>query len=94
MTTRYRKRPVVVDAVQWTGDNEAEVQAFVGPAPSDPGAAFQKFDIYASYLLYVAANRSWLPVELGEWVIKDSKGCYPCKADIFEATYEPVEETG
>lgn len=29
-------------------------------------------------------------VDTGEWVIKDEKGLYPCKPDIFEKTYEPV----
>ena len=93
MTTRYRKRPIVVDAVRWTGGNIEEIQGFVGPCPdnvSHPG-----FDVFPERgpMLYVAANRRWVFMDQDEWVIKDSKGCYPCKADVFEATYEPVEET-
>lgn len=38
--------------------------------------------------LWVEANKAWLPIEPGEWVIKDARGAYPCKADIFKATYE------
>lgn len=41
------------------------------------------------------AHDAWLPLELGDWVIKGVNGeFYPCKPDIFEATYEPVEEEG
>lgn len=37
------------------------------------------------------AHESWLPLALGDWVIKGVNGeFYPCKPDIFEATYEPV----
>lgn len=40
--------------------------------------------------LYVAANDAWLVLEAGEWVIRDSRGFYPCKPDIFAATYDPA----
>ena len=42
----------------------------------------------ATASLYVAANSVWLGVETGEWILQDSKGVYPCKPDVFEATYE------
>lgn len=41
------------------------------------------------------AHRRWLPLAPGDWVIKGVNGeFYPCKPDIFESTYEPVEEEG
>lgn len=42
--------------------------------------------------LYVAANNAWLDIEIGEWIIKDSRGFYPCKPDIFAQTYEVVAD--
>lgn len=40
------------------------------------------------------AHDSWLPLTPGDWVIRGVKGeFYPCKADIFDATYELVAET-
>lgn len=41
--------------------------------------------------LFVAANNAWLRIEPHEWIIRDPKGFYPCKPDIFEQTYEAVE---
>ncbi len=39
------------------------------------------------------AHDEWLPLAPGDWVIKGVSGeFYPCKPDIFAATYEPVEE--
>lgn len=38
------------------------------------------------------AHNSWLPLAVGDWVIKGVQGeFYPCKPDIFEATYEPAD---
>jgi hypothetical protein len=40
------------------------------------------------------AHQKWLPLAPGDWVIKGVSGeFYPCKPDIFEATYEPAEVT-
>jgi hypothetical protein len=83
--TQYRKRPVVVDAMQWTDDNIQELwdwanaEVIYGPTESNP------------LRLYVAANDAWLDLEIGEWIIRDSRGYYPCKVDVFEVTYEPVD---
>lgn len=88
----FRKKPVEIQAVQWTGDNEDEIQAWTGGAIGfhkiDPGEHVDNPDATAA--LYVAANSIWLAIETGEWVIRDSKGFYPCKADVFAASYEEV----
>lgn len=83
---RYRKRPVVIEARQWTGENTDAIVAWVTSEhfyTTQPGLLAR---------LYVAANDSWLTVEAGEWIIRDVAGFYPCKPDIFEATYELVSE--
>lgn len=90
--SKYRKKPVVVEAMQWTGDNPSEVEAFTD---YDGLVRFLPPGSYAgerstSAHLWVDANRTMLPLEVGEWIIRDSRGFYPCKPDIFEATYEPV----
>jgi hypothetical protein len=87
----YRKKPVVIQAMQWTGDNEAEIQAWTGAGrfheidPEDRGD-----DPDATGALLVDANSAWLTIEPGEWVLRDQAGFYPCKAAIFAATYEPA----
>ena len=101
---RYRRRPTIAEAMQWTGDNLADVQAFVGiMANMDGDVATVRFlepearDVDGERIwnngsahLWVEANHKWVPVPRGQWVIKDSAGFYPCMADIFAATYEPV----
>lgn len=80
---RYRKLPVEIEALQWTGDNGAEIQAWCGD--------FFKFaDSDGSAVLYVKANDAWLDVEISEWVAKDSIGFYPIKDSMFKKSYEPV----
>lgn len=74
---KYRKKPVVVEAVQWfkVGDHSAVTR-------------------------YMKDERGWIEtlegghiVTPGDYIITGVKGeHYPCKPDIFEMTYEPVEE--
>lgn len=76
----YRKRPVIIDANQWTGVNGELLVAWMGE-----DNIYFDFDGTA---IYVAANDAWLNIEVGEWVIKDSLGFYPCKDEKFHETYE------
>ena len=83
---KYRKRPVVVDAVQWTGTNGLTIAAFMGePFPDDAHMT----DTPIIHTL----EGDVLNASIGDWIIKGVKGeFYPCKPDIFEATYDVVEE--
>src|SRR5690349_15649455 len=88
---RYRKRPIVIGAMQWTGDNLDALRLWTGGNfdfidPEDRGA-----DPAATGQVFVDANGVWIPVEPGEWIIRDSRGYFPCKADVFAQTYELVE---
>ena len=88
MVREFRKRPVVIEAVQFNGNNRREVLSFVFPDLSEDAL--------------VGAEAMSLPVVIetldgdmtaspGDWIIKGVKGeFYPCKPDIFEATYEEV----
>lgn len=88
---RYRKRPVEIEAAQWTGDNAEEIQTFTGEVELESGSALAFLPRPLPAQLYVAANDSWLPIERGEWVAKDRHGCYPIKDDVFVETYEKVD---
>jgi hypothetical protein len=91
MSDQYRTRVVKeVHAAQFTGENWAEIESWIGS-----GDAFFEIAIEdrsdnpdATAKLFVAANGIWAPMEPGEWIIRDSHGFYPCKPDIFAATYE------
>lgn len=90
---KYRKRPVVIEAAQFTGDNYAEVRAALDIPEGefyelDPEDLAHSDDPDAPASLFVAANGVWLQLVPGEWVIRDRLGLYPCKSDVFAETYE------
>ena len=84
---KYRKKPVVVEAVRWTGDNWAEIKAFC------PETEFPKWRVKGeTYELYIHTLEGDHRVNTGDYIIRGVSGeYYPCKPDIFEKTYEPVE---
>ena len=79
--TQYRKKPVVIEAVQWTGQNIAEINNF---AFGHVQGAVNKD---CSFL--VGTLEGPHTASVGDWIIRGVKGeFYPCKPDIFAATYE------
>lgn len=101
---KFKKKPLVIEAVQFTGDNVDELQRFCGFHKDSSGQhEMNTFNKLGTYLLdymhpdalgelWVAANRQWLPIVKGEWVIKDSLGFYPCRDGKFQETYDPVAD--
>lgn len=101
---KFRKKPVVIEAVQFTGKNVLEVMTFIMGHPPTLGSdmAHEKWDDYCRI-----AERDGIHIKTledgpksqvshwampGDWVIKGVQGeFYPCKPDIFAATYEPEE---
>jgi hypothetical protein len=85
---KWRKRPVVVEAVQYIGDNAAEVIAFCeGNAdyPNDP----------SNRSLLITTKEGVMEAIPGDYIIRGVAGeFYPCKSPIFEATYDPVQDDG
>jgi hypothetical protein len=80
---KFRKKPVVIEAVRWMTDNYNEVVNFVGEKMSPLGNG-RDLAIHT-----LEGDMRCLPFD---WIIRGVKGeFYPCKPDIFEATYEPVE---
>lgn len=84
-TRLFRKKPVVIEAVQWDGHNRAEIVEFVGDALDEAWSV-------GGYC-FINTLEGRMNCAVGDWVIKGLRGeFYPCKPDIFEATYEPVAE--
>ena len=81
MTAGYfRKKPVVIEAIQWTGENADEVGAFFGNKELHFGLHGERWSILTL--------EGTMEADCGDWIIKGVKGeFYPCKPDIFEATY-------
>ena len=83
---KFRKKPVVIEAVLWTGRNIAEIL----PLSSRNGTDIvERFDGPLAIETLEGTHRA----DIGDWIIKGIKGeLYPCKPDIFEATYERVDD--
>jgi hypothetical protein len=87
--TRFRKRPVVVEAIRWTGDNEAEVREFAGGlfGTVTPEARVGGPGITAEVLDKL--HSTWVGVKTGQWVVRGVKGeFYPIDQEVLEETYE------
>lgn len=77
---KYRKLPVVIDAMLYDGKNINEVMDFLGlkNASRDFGNG-----------LHIHTLEGTHHASIGDYIIKGVKGeFYPCKPDIFNATYE------
>lgn len=85
---QYRKKPVVIEAFRWTGDlDQTEDPEWIIDAIRS-GDVFFDTNTGTMKIKTLEGTMSVLP---GEWIIKGIKGeIYPCKPDIFLATYELV----
>lgn len=79
---KYRKKPVVIEAVQWEGNNEKEMKDFIN---------MELVTEYNGDVLVIETLEGTMRAEKGDYIIKGVHGeFYPCKPDIFHKTYELV----
>lgn len=85
---KFRKRPVVIEAIAWTGDPKPLIewaQSFTPPC---------RLHFQAGAVVAIPTLEGEMTAQVGDWIIRGVAGeFYPCKPEIFAATYEPVEET-
>lgn len=83
MTRKFRKKPVVIEAVQYNGMNGLKLLSWAGSVEIEEDFLGEFVEIYTL--------EGVMKCSKGDWLIKGVKGeFYPCKPDIFEATYEEV----
>lgn len=86
----YRSKPITVEAIQWTGDNAAEVLAFVNDHSSRPWD-MDDDDALEYNRIWVAKSAAYCDLSPGSFVVAEPDvGVYPCEAAVFEARWEPV----
>jgi hypothetical protein len=75
---KFRKKPVIIDAVQFINSEK------------DPVGVYRRTEDDTPYVVTIHNQRCY--IESGDWIIPEPDGVhyYPCKPDIFEATYEPA----
>ena len=102
---KFRKKPVVIEAFQMTKErrwdnnewpnwlNEAWQKTW--PEPGAVASVNTNVSRTEAEKLSISTLEGALRVEWNDWIIQGVQGeLYPCKPDIFEATYEPVLEDG
>ena len=94
---KFRKKPVVIEAVQWTGDNSTEIKLFVGKELKTSIPPHQmEFDYTIPnevYTIIIPTLEGDMKAIKTDWIIRGINGeFYPCKKDIFEKTYDEVAE--
>lgn len=94
---KFRKKPVIIDAIQWDGKNFDAVMNFMGETCGHK-KAYEDYEEQAlrtgQLVITTMHNGQNVVVEPGDWIIPDGKPntFYPCKPDVFERTYEAVED--
>lgn len=88
----FRKKPVNIAAIQWTGNNVEEVKAFFGEDAKKCSNFVDLNDQPIKGNLIIETLEGNHTASPGDFIIRGVKGeYYPCKPDIFEQIYEVVE---
>ena len=79
---KFKKRPIVIEAIQWNGKNYPEIIIFFDDKISSIHSPIHK-------TISIPTLEGTMAAYIGDWIIKGVNGeFYPCKPDIFEQTYE------
>jgi hypothetical protein len=95
--SEYRKRPIVIDAARWDGTVETATPIIDWVLDNGGTARYREcctsHDGRLSACvpgIAIATLEGTITARPGDWVLRDSGGFYPCKPEIFAATYEPA----
>jgi hypothetical protein len=90
---KYQKKPVVIEAIQWDGENTLEVMNFMNAeVVLKNNIDIDKFEDYKEIAkqngLRIKTLEGEMKASVGDFIIKGVQSeFYPCKPDIFEQTY-------
>lgn len=90
---KFRKKPVVIEACQFNTKLPCPpwlTEALLKPWGNEGSAEIG--NVGSQVVLGICTLEGIMEAQVGDWIIQGVKGeIYPCKPDIFAATYEPVE---
>jgi hypothetical protein len=87
---KYRRKPLELDAIQWTGDNDDEITEF-----TKKGMWYSNMfdDILIKMKISYRNPQGLMTVPKGDWIIKGVDGeFYPCEQETFDKLYDVVPE--
>ena len=84
---QYRKNPVVIEAILYTGENKAEIYEWMSKTPDELETKTAGFE------LWIETFEGTIYGSAGDYIIKGVAGeFYPCKPEIFFETYTQVTD--
>jgi len=87
---KFRKKPVVIEAKRWDGDVDA-MEKWLEEMGGEPDSILIDEEGEGEEAVVIVTLEGEMRGSLGDWIIRGVKGeFYPCKPDIFAATYEPA----
>lgn len=91
MVVKYRRKPVIIEAIQFVKDNSHEIEAWSNRQVFSSPVYEPTQDNPSGLYLQIRTLEGIMTAIPGDYIIKGIKGeFYPCKPDIFELTYEEV----
>lgn len=90
MVQKFRKKPQIIEAVQWTGDNFEQIKEFVGDKVSYfTWTREREFYINEEVLSVKLPNGDFVHVNMNNWIVREShRDFYVLNNDSFTANYE------
>lgn len=89
--TKFRKKPVVIEAMQFDGTTDSACSVLAWISDNGGSAVLRRRDVAPTWLA-IHTLEGTMSAETGDYVIRGVQGeFYPCKPDIFAATYDVVE---
>ena len=89
---KYRKKPVVIEAMKFNGMSNA-IECIDFTNKTSHALSEKENGVVKSWHLIIPTLEGSMTANVGDYIIKGIKGeFYPCKPDIFEATYELVQD--
>lgn len=86
----FRKKPIDVEAIQWTGGNLPQMQAFTSLQFSEIPEADRGVEPELTAEVFDKLHSTWVKLRTGDWILKGTQGeFYPCARAVFESTYAP-----
>lgn len=89
---KYKKKPVVIEAIQWNGGNLEEIKVFINDKSFNKLNNIVNIDEFG---LRIKTLEGIMKASINDFIIKGIKNeFYPCKPDIFELTYDNIDSSG
>lgn len=93
--SKYRKKPVEIEAFKWTGDaDQIEDPEWIVEAIKKGKIVFGVDEELKATCMYIdiggvlQSERGVQKANIGDYIIRDVIGIYPCKQEVFEMAYE------